>query len=581
MAKQSSASPIPSTSARKRPRQQAAVDGEEEGRPSRSSASSPSPAGYIFMCSGTTKPECYMRRCLGLPRRRLDAVSRIRRGAALFLYDFDAKHLYGPYRADSDGGLDLVPGAFHGRFPAQVKFTIDGDFLPIPESSLRSAIKENYSNGKFSPELALTQVEKLRTLFHPIIVMPESALLHNVDDRIDRHPALPAEYLPPSASHPTQPATNHSMSHTASSPMRERLQPPVEEDEKGEGQGHPTEFYALSPAGFIFMCNSATKAECYRNRVLGLPHGRLTSVSRIKRGTTLFLYDFDAKHLYGPYCAECDGGLALVPGAFQGRFPAQVKFRIDGDFMHIPESSLRTAIKENYSNGKFSPELTPTQVEKLRTLFRPIIVMPESPPLHNVDDRIDRHPALPAEYLPPSASHPTQPATNHSMSHTASSPMRERLQPPVEEDEKGEEGQGHPAEFYASSPAGYIFMCNSATKVECYKHRVLGLPRGRLDSVSQIKRGTTLFLYDFDAKHLYGPYCAECDGGLALVPDAFQGRFPAQVKFRIDGDFMHIPESSLRTAIKENYSNGKFSPELTPTQVEKLRKLFRPIIVMP
>jgi hypothetical protein len=72
------------------------------------------------MCSGTTKSDCYRHRVLGLPRGRLEAVSRIQHGAALFLYEFDTKHLYGPYHADSDGGVDLVPGAFRGHFPAQV-----------------------------------------------------------------------------------------------------------------------------------------------------------------------------------------------------------------------------------------------------------------------------------------------------------------------------------------------------------------------------------------------------------------------------------------------------------------------------
>ncbi|KAF0896346.1 hypothetical protein E2562_021881 [Oryza meyeriana var. granulata] len=394
MAEQSSSS----SPARKRPRDPEDEEDDEEEGGSVASSSSPV-AGYIFMCSCATKPECYARRVMGLPQGRLGAVSRIRRGAALFLYDFDARHLHGPYRAGSDGGLDLVPAAFRGRFPAQVQFTIDGDFMPIPESSLRSAIKENYSNGKFSSELTLTQVEKLRTLFRPIIVQPEPGLAHNFDDR---HPAPPAEYLPPSTSDPTQSAAYHSMSPTAPSLACSRPQPLVDDDQKGCSSGSSKS----SPAGYIFMCNGVTKAQCYRHRVMGLPLGSLDAVSRIRRGTVLFLYDFDTKHLYGPYRADSNGGLTLVPDAFRGRFPAQVKFTVDGDFKPIPESSLRTAIKENYFNGKFCPELTLTQVEKLRALFRPIIVMPESALLHNVDDR---HPAPPAVYLPP-ASHPTQSA---------------------------------------------------------------------------------------------------------------------------------------------------------------------------
>ena len=42
--------------------------------------------------------------------------------------------------------------------------------------------------------------------------------------------------------------------------------------------------------------------------------------------------------------------------------------------------------------------------------------------------------------------------------------------------------------------------------------------------------------------------------------------FCVQVKFKIDGDFMPLPESSL-SAINDNYVNGMFNPELTGTQV--------------
>ncbi|EEC68273.1 hypothetical protein OsI_36310 [Oryza sativa Indica Group] len=396
MADHPSSSPTAATSPppRKRPRDASPSEEEEGGLPGgpSSPSPSPSPAGYIFMCSGATKPECYARGVMGQPRGRLPAVSRIRRGAALFLYDFDSRHLHGPYRAASDGGLDLAPAAFGGRFPAQVKFTIDGDFMPIPESSLRSAIKENYSNGKFSSELTLAQVENLRTLFRPIIVQPEPGLPNNFDDR--------------------QPARPCSMSPTAPSLVCDKPHSAAENDENGCSSGSSMS----SPAGYIFMCNGVTKAECYRHRVMGLPLGSLDVVSRIRRGTALFLYDFDAKHLYGPYHADSNGGLTLVPDAFLGRFPAQVKFTVDGDFMPIPESSLRTAIKENYSNGKFSPELTLVQVEKLRALFRPIIVMPESALFHNDSDR---HPVPPAVYLPP-ASHPSQPAAYVHQQHQTS-----------------------------------------------------------------------------------------------------------------------------------------------------------------
>lgn len=124
--------------------------------------------GYIFMCSGKTKPECYINRVFGLPSGRRQVVEKIKPGTKLFLFDTDVKLLYGVYEASSNGGMNLESAAFGGMFPAQVRFKIYKESLPLPLGTFRHAIKENYQGSKFAPELNSQQVGALLSLFRPI-----------------------------------------------------------------------------------------------------------------------------------------------------------------------------------------------------------------------------------------------------------------------------------------------------------------------------------------------------------------------------------------------------------------------------
>ncbi|KAA8542050.1 hypothetical protein F0562_023202 [Nyssa sinensis] len=124
-------------------------------------------SGFIFMCNGKTKPECYHYRVFGLPAGRQEEVRKIKRGTKLFLFDIDLKLLYGIYEATSGGKLNLEPAAFGGKFPAQVRFQIYKDCLPLPEKSLKHAIQDNYQGSRFKPELSGKQVRNLLSLFRP------------------------------------------------------------------------------------------------------------------------------------------------------------------------------------------------------------------------------------------------------------------------------------------------------------------------------------------------------------------------------------------------------------------------------
>ncbi|KAK7317902.1 hypothetical protein RJT34_02512 [Clitoria ternatea] len=140
------------------------------------------------------------------------------------------------------------------------------------------------------------------------------------------------------------------------------------------------------------MSNSATKRECFKRGLFGLPSTEIKFVEQIKAGVILFLFEYEKRQLHGVFRASCDGGINIVPNAFASlgmQFPAQVKFIPIWFCKPLPEKSFRDAIRENYfSANKFNFGLSENQVRKLLDLFSKRMLEPEVPwsPLTRKED---------------------------------------------------------------------------------------------------------------------------------------------------------------------------------------------------
>ncbi|WRX19504.1 Development/cell death domain - like 2 [Theobroma cacao] len=127
-------------------------------------------SGFIFMCNGRTKPQCYQYRVFGLPVGKMEVVEKIKPGMKLFLFDFELKLLYGIYEATSVGTMNLEQTAFNGRH----------------------AIEHNYQKGfKFNQELNKQQARSLLSLFRPLTVSALGSLQPMQHQAVENQSRLP------------------------------------------------------------------------------------------------------------------------------------------------------------------------------------------------------------------------------------------------------------------------------------------------------------------------------------------------------------------------------------------------------
>lgn len=93
--------------------------------------------GAIFMSNRSTLKECFQRNLFGLPDSFADFVHNIKAGMILFVFEFEARKLYGVFKAISDGGMNIVPHAYVSsgkQYPSQVVICIFILCLPFSNS---------------------------------------------------------------------------------------------------------------------------------------------------------------------------------------------------------------------------------------------------------------------------------------------------------------------------------------------------------------------------------------------------------------------------------------------------------------
>jgi len=88
-------------------------------------------SGYVFVCTNNTESECFKESLFGSGKAYGPAVLRIKKRDILFLNNLDKDVLYGIYRAASDGGLNIRPKTWHGKYPYQVKVEIPQNTLEL------------------------------------------------------------------------------------------------------------------------------------------------------------------------------------------------------------------------------------------------------------------------------------------------------------------------------------------------------------------------------------------------------------------------------------------------------------------
>jgi len=121
---------------------------------------------------------------------------------------------------------------------------------------------------------------------------------------------------------------------------------------------------------------------------------------------------------------------------------------------------------------------------------------------------------------------------------------------------------------------GFLFACTNKSEAECLGELVFATEKFYGPVVIRIRKGDLLFLNNIDTDTIYGVFRAATNGRINIKPDAFNGRYPYQVKVRPIGEIVALPKA-------KRFINRLSVNRYTPIYEEKLIEFINAFTVTP
>jgi len=122
------------------------------------------------------------------------------------------------------------------------------------------------------------------------------------------------------------------------------------------------------------------------------------------------------------------------------------------------------------------------------------------------------------------------------------------------------------------SVKSYVFACTNTSQRECFERLLFGSSKVYGAAAMRVKKGDFLFLLNLDSDFLYGVFKAVTDGQLNIVHEAWEGKYPYQVRVEPLGRIVPLQNAKKLLTTLSVERSSPINNNTTMTILE----LFRP-----